>query len=315
MIIKLKLSKLFRLNSKSKCSRNNSGNRSLKSYNRSFDKEYEIVSMVGKGGFGTVHKAIRKTDGEIVAVKIVAKDKVLSVEESNLPLEIALLRQVSDVPGVVKLLDYFETPSSYYIVMEMFKCCDLFDFISNCGTLSEEVAKEIFAQIVETLSSCQDHQVLHGDIKDENILINLENGAAKLIDFGSSSWCQTGLYTDYEGTRVYAPPEWILCRQYTACGLTSWSLGVLLYDMLYGDIPFESDDQIISGDMVFYDNVGISSSAKNLISMCLDTNIATRITLEQIRQHPWLSFGKSSKPTQSATLELIKNNENLQKLC
>ena len=165
MIIKLKLSKLFRLNSKSKCSRNNSGNKSLKTFNRSFDKEYQIVSMVGKGGFGTVHKAIRKTDGEVVAVKIVAKDKVLSVEENNLPLEIALLRQVSDVPGVVKLLDYFETPTSYYIVMEMFKCCDLFDFISNCGTLSEEVAREIFRQIVETLTLCQENQVLHGDIK------------------------------------------------------------------------------------------------------------------------------------------------------
>jgi len=313
MIIKLKLSKLFRLNSKSKCSRNNSGNKSLKTFNRSFDKEYQIVSMVGKGGFGTVHKAIRKTDGEVVAVKIVAKDKVLSVEENNLPLEIALLRQVSDVPGVVKLLDYFETPTSYYIVMEMFKCCDLFDFISNCGTLSEEVAREIFRQIVETLTLCQENQVLHGDIKDENILINLDTGAAKLIDFGSSSWYKTGLFTDYEGTRVYAPPEWILCRQYTASGLTSWSLGVLLYDMLYGDIPFESDDQIISGDMVFYDNVGISSSARNLITMCLDTNISTRITLEQIRQHPWLNCGTSIKSS-SATLELIKNNVNLQKI-
>ena len=88
---------------------------------------------------------------------------------------------------------------------------------------------------------------------------------------------------------------------------------MLLYDMLYGDIPFESDDQIISGDMVFYDNVGISSSARNLITMCLDTNISTRITLEQIRQHSWLNCGTSIKSS-SATLELIKNNVNLQKI-
>ena len=88
---------------------------------------------------------------------------------------------------------------------------------------------------------------------------------------------------------------------------------MLLYDMLYGDIPFESDDQIIAGDMVFYDNVGISSSARNLMTMCLGTNISTRITLEQIRQHPWLNCGTSIKSS-SATLELIKNNVNLQKI-
>ena len=129
------------------------------------------------------------------------------------------------MPGVVKLLDYIETSSEYLIVMELLHCCDLFDLISRCGTLEEEVAKEIFIQVVNTVIQCQKKQVLHGDIKDENILIDLDSGAAKMIDFGSGSWSprlddhdndsDPVIYNHYEGTRVYAPPEWLLYRQYT----------------------------------------------------------------------------------------------------
>jgi len=310
MIIKFKLSKLFRLSSKSKskCERNLDRN---KTGVRNFDKEYQLGNVLGKGGFGTVHKATRRSDGTNVAVKFVNKDTMVAMDsvEDSLPLEVVLLRQVSDVPGIVKLLDYFETSSSYIIVMELFRSCDLFDFISNFGTLPEEVAKEIFKQVVDTLIGCQENKVLHGDVKDENILIDLETGEAKLIDFGSSSWFHNNVYSVYEGTRVYAPPEWLLYRQYTGDCLTAWSLGVLLYDMLCGDIPFEKDDQIISGDLVWYDNVNISQEAKNLILSCLDRNINTRLSLDQIKHHPWLSSCSSS--SSSATLKLIKSCGNL----
>ena len=156
--------------------------------------------------------------------------------------------QVSDVPGVVRLLDYVETRDSYYIVMETHtRSIDLFDFISAAGTLPEDVAREIFGQVscdwlrpghvtqyspligrqvVEAVLRCRDLHVLHGDVKDENVLMDLDTGTARLIDFGSGSWAPASsassassaspaLYTEYEGTRVYAPPEWLLHRQYS----------------------------------------------------------------------------------------------------
>ena len=173
----IKFSKLFRLSSrrsKSKCSKHKEKNLTK---GRCFESEYILERIIGRGGFGTVHKAIRKSDDLEVAVKIVPKDHSLvplekTASTENVPVEVVMLRQVSDVPGVVKLLDYFETPSSYLIVMEMFTSCDLFDLISQCGHLSEDVAQEIFGQIVESLIDCKSRQVLHGDIKVGCILSN-----------------------------------------------------------------------------------------------------------------------------------------------
>ena len=185
---------------------------------------FKIEGVLGKGGIGTVLSAVRKSDGAKVAIKEVFKDRVSALEE-NVPLEVVLLQQVTDVPGVIRLLDYFETEDRFYIVMERFNGQDLFDFISECGTLTEEVARKVFRQVVETVYRCKDSGVFHGDIKDENIMINLDNGLVKLIDFGSARHLHSSIYTKYGGNRVYAPPEWISAKRFHAEGLNVWSLG------------------------------------------------------------------------------------------
>jgi len=322
MILKFKLSKLFRLSSKSKSrfSRNRGETNQKKTGVRSFDKEYQLGAVIGKGGFGTVYSASRLSDGQEVAVKIVTKDSIVTLaDDANVPLEVVLLRQVSDVPGVVKLLDYIETSSEYIIVMELLNCCDLFDLISRCGTLEEDVAKEIFSQVVDTVVRCQEKRVLHGDIKDENILIDFDTGAAKLIDFGSGSWAARlrdddpvsgpELYNHYEGTRVYAPPEWLLYGQYTGEGLTVWSLGILLYDMLCGDIPFETDEQTLTSALTWYDNLSLGPASRNLIRGCLNRDIDERLSLDEVRSHPWLRTGADSGA--SMTLKLIRSRDDL----
>ena len=280
--MKFKLRNLFSLSSK------HDTTREKKSELRHFSKEYKLGGVLGKGGFGTVHAAVRLSDGLKVAVKEVVKENITALGKNNVPMEVLLLQQVSDVPGVIRLLDYFETRDSFYIVMEMFNGCDLYDYISERGPFQEKVAKELFGQVVDTLITCQERGVLHGDIKDENILIDLNTSRVKLIDFGSGAWIQPGAFTEYQGTRVYAPPEWIKHRRFNAEGLTVWSLGILLYDMICGDIPYETDDQILSRSLVWYDQLGLSQEVKSLVVGCLNHDMAGRMTLLEIREHPWM---------------------------
>jgi len=240
-----------------------------------------------------VHAAVRKSDGLQVALKEVCKDKIMD-DDGNIPLEIALLQQVSSIPGVVALLDYFDMPNSYYIVMERINSKDMFDFISETGPLSENLARQLFLQILTTVNECHAKGVLHRDIKDENILIDLSTNQLKLIDFGSGTYLHDGVYTEFEGTRVYSPPEWIKYRRYKADGLTVWSLGILLYDMLCGDVPYETDEQIMAANLFWYPHLKISKEAKHVVRMCLNPDPEKRITLAQLLNHEWFNTSTSS---------------------
>jgi proto-oncogene serine/threonine-protein kinase Pim-2 len=259
-----------------------------------FQSQYKIQGILGKGGFGTVHAGIRKSDGLPVAVKEVPKERIIAYSsDSQLPLEVALMQQVADVPGVIKLLDYFDMGNSFYVVMERFNSKDMFDFISEQGPLPENLAKNLFRQVVDIVMQCHAKGVLHRDIKDENLLIDLTSHQVKLIDFGSGTYLHDGIYTDFEGTRVYSPPEWIKYRRYRADGLTVWSLGILLYDMLCGDVPYETDQQIQQAELIWFPQLRLSPEAKHLVSRCLNPDPEERISLKQLALHPWFSSSTS----------------------
>merc|ERR1712107_595954 len=185
----------------------NSTTGSLELGKKDFHTQYLVKEQLGKGGFGVVYSAVRRSDGLEVAVKEVNKDERVVVGDNNMPLEVALMQQLQDVPGVIRFIDYFDMQTCFYIVMERFHSKDLFDFISEQGPLPEALAKDIFRQLLTTLVSCHQKGVVHRDIKDENILIDLNTLKIKLIDFGSGCFLEGRVYREFQGTRVYSPPE------------------------------------------------------------------------------------------------------------
>ncbi|CAL8092413.1 unnamed protein product [Calicophoron daubneyi] len=257
-----------------------------------FLQRYYLGERFGGGGFGHVHSARRLSDNHEVVIKEIRTDKVpcwCQLDNQLMPIELVLLTMCQGIPGVVRLLDAFNLGQSWILVMERVSddTCDMFDYIGERCTLSEREAAYYFHQLIGILLSCHQVGVLHRDIKDENILINKQTNELVLIDFGSGAFLESKLYTDFDGTRVYSPPEWILNNRYHGKQAEVWSLGVLLYDMLCGDIPFVNDKGIVSGKLRFRKE-DMSEGAKGLISACLNMDPEKRPTLLDILKHPWM---------------------------
>jgi proto-oncogene serine/threonine-protein kinase Pim-3 len=264
-----------------------------------FENCYEVGPVVGSGGFGTVYSAIRRRDGRNVAIKHIGKAKVcdwVQLSGRQVPLEIVLLQKVSRVTGVIPLLEYFERPDSFILVLERpDRVLDLFDYITERGPLPEATARQFLEQVVRMILDVHCCGVVHRDIKDENILVELDSGKLRLIDFGSAAFYKDEVYTEFEGTRVYSPPEWIRCRRYNAVPAAVWSLGVLLYDMVCGDMPFESDEQICRANITYRRNV--SAEVRDLLSQCLSMRPCDRPSLEAILRHPWMTGSNEQAPS------------------
>lgn len=203
-------------------------------------------------------------------------------EGQMVPLEIALLKKISDIPGIAELVDFYERNDEFILVLERpVPCKDLYDFISEKQVLSENLARKILLQLVKTLIKVDKAGVVHLDVKDENVLINPSTEEIFLIDFGCGDFVKDSVCTEFEGklfcvivlhvvlftpqvlhrqfytaipssgTRVCSPPEWIRTGRYFAKSTTVWTLGILLFDMLCGDIPFETDQEILNGRIEF----------------------------------------------------------------
>merc|ERR1712165_623031 len=257
----MKLKQLFSFSSRS------SSSGSLEQGRKDFHTQYLVKEQLGKGGFGVVYSAVRRSDGLEVAVKEVNKDERVVVGDNNMPLEVALMQQLQDVPGVIRFIDYFDMQTCFYIVMERFHS------------------------------------------KDENILIDLNTLKIKVIDFGSGDYIEDKGYQRFSGTRVYSPPEWINSRAYRPEGLTVWSLGVLLYDMVCGDVPFESDAQISRAHLTWFPQLKLSEEVKSLISGCLKVDTLERLTLAEIAAHPWLCI--TSAPKANDVQGLVPSNKRM----
>uniref|UniRef100_A0A8C4SMN2 non-specific serine/threonine protein kinase n=1 Tax=Erpetoichthys calabaricus TaxID=27687 RepID=A0A8C4SMN2_ERPCA len=225
---------------------------------------------------------------------------LFALQENNLlkvPLEVGLMELASsgfECPGIIRLLESFIGTSTVLVVMELFEpCINLLDFInSQRRPLAENQAKGVFLQVVLAAHHCQKHGVFHGDIKPENLLIQVTTGQVKLSDFASGNIMHGEKYTSFTGTLIYAPPEWFLFQHFMAEHATVWSLGVTLYEMLCGYMPFMWVEAVVETQVTFTQELSVE--CQNLIKKCLAFNPLNRPTVKEILKHPWL-YLKSSE--------------------
>ena len=242
---------------------------------------YKFGDLLGKGGFGAVYNGLRKEENKEVIIKAVEKRN----RGRDYLNEVYFLQKLKHLDIIVQIIEHFQALDMIYIVFEKTDgMMDLFDFICLHGRLTEMTAKIIFKQVLDATLVCVNEGVLHGDLKDENILIHKENLQIKLIDFGTSLHIKKGFYTEYEGTNIYAPPEWKLKRKFTADGLNAWSLGVILYTMLQGDIPYDESENMWKLSLKW----AVSKDATDLLKKLLKKNYKKRIALAKIKCQRWV---------------------------
>ncbi|XP_071312686.1 serine/threonine-protein kinase pim-1-like [Agelaius tricolor] len=237
--------------------------------------------MASRGGAGQELPEARRSFGPADGIAVPPQRKGALV-----PLELALLWMVSR-PGFVRLLDCFEVPEGFVLLTERpQRCQHLWYFLHERRFLTEPVGRGLFRQVLEAMGHCSSRGVLHPHIKAENVLVNLATGEAKLIDFGCGTILQDTFYTRMSGTPEYSPPEWILFGCYHGQPATTWSLGILLYELLCGHLPFHTNEDIVRGQLFFLPRV--SQECQHLIRWCLCMEPTDRPALEDVFEHSWL---------------------------
>ena len=287
----------------------------------SVQKDYNILSKIGKGSFGSVFKVHHKKSGQFRAMKVIKKEIInLQDDDRKFLKEIEILIK-ADHPNIIRIYEYFIDEINYYLIMEYVSGGELLDTITNWKDFSEKKATYIMKQILSAVSYLHSNKIIHRDLKPENMLVENktknksgdEEINIKIIDFGTCNFIEKNSKLSLKvGSPYYIAPE-VLQRNYNEkCDI--WSCGVILYVLLVGYPPFSgnSTEDLLkkvskgqySMDGIYWANV--SKEAKQLVSQMLELSPKKRISAEDALKSKWI-IDNSNSNLNNQELKLFKD--------
>ncbi|XP_017282922.1 MAP/microtubule affinity-regulating kinase 3 isoform X3 [Kryptolebias marmoratus] len=255
---------------------------------------YRLLKTIGKGNFAKVKLARHVPTGREVAIKIIDKTQLNPTSLQKLFREVRIMK-ILNHPNIVKLFEVIETEKTLYLVMEYASGGEVFDYLVAHGRMKEKEARAKFRQIVSAVQYCHQKHIVHRDLKAENLLLDADMNI-KIADFGFSNEFTVGGKLDtFCGSPPYAAPELFQGKKYDGPEVDVWSLGVILYTLVSGSLPFDGQnlkelrERVLRGKyrIPFY----MSTDCENLLKRFLVLNPGKRGTLEQIMRDRWINGG------------------------
>ncbi|CDW73027.1 protein kinase domain containing protein [Stylonychia lemnae] len=259
--------------------------------------DYEVLAVIGKGGYGEVKKVIHRLTGDVRAMKIIKKESCDEGYLKSLSNEINILRQL-DHPNINKLYEIYQDKHHIYMITEFLGGGELFDILVKKRCLGESIAAKIIKQVLQAINYCHSKKIVHRDLKPENLMLEAEDQwNVKVIDFGLSRYFSNDKKMCQRlGTPYYIAPEVLKKKYDEKCDI--WSIGVILHVLLCGAPPFQgrTDEQIFEAIQLGYITFAspewenISNEGKIFIKKLLQVNPDARYSARQALDDPWIKI-------------------------
>ena len=274
--------------------------------------DYYLKQTIGSGTFSKVKLGINKYSNEKVAIKLLKKSKIIEKDDLERILrEMSIYKEISH-ENVIEVFNMFETNEYYMIIMKYYEGGELFNYIVDNDRLSEEESAFFFYQIINGVEYIHSKGITHRDLKPENLLLDKEK-KLKIIDFGLSNYFNgENLLKTPCGSPCYASPEMVSGNKYSGFKIDIWAIGIILYAMLCGYLPFEDDDNNILFQKILNCKLEyprfLSKLSIDIINKILVTDPNKRFTIKDIKKHNFYLLGKKIYE-ERFKLNLNSNNE------